>query len=122
MVATVTHVAMPPSPSPPGGHRHPAVGDSRMAGASVLAMSVQLKELRERAASSTAALRAMTAQGDEVEALVQRKRSLKPLVVELRSEVRLPAAALAPPRRAPCARGRVARLSVRAHFTRRRTR
>ena len=51
-------------------------------------MSVQLKELRERAAASTAALRAMTAQGDEVEALVQRKRSLKPLVVELRSEVR----------------------------------
>jgi hypothetical protein len=76
-----------------------------MAGASVLAMSVQLKELRERAASSTAALRAMTAQGDEVEALVQRKRSLKPLVVELRSEVRLPATAPAAHHRAPCARG-----------------
>jgi len=77
-----------------------------MSGASVLAMSVQLKELRERAAASTAALRVMAAQGDEVEALVKRKRSLKALVVELRSEVRLPAAAsAAPPARVGGARG-----------------
>ena len=69
-----------------------AGGDSRMG--SVAAMSAQLKELRERAAASTAALRGMTAQGDEVEAMVQRKRSLKPLVAELRSEVRVPSVAL----------------------------
>ncbi len=61
---------------------------------SVAAMSAQLKELRERAAASTAALRGMTAQGDEVEAIVQRKRSLKPLVAELRSEVRVPTGTL----------------------------
>jgi len=53
---------------------------------SVLAMEGQLRELRERASASTAALRALAEQGEEVEALVQRKRSLKPLVVELRSE------------------------------------
>lgn len=78
-----------------------------MAGVSVLAMSVQLKELRERAAASTALLRVMTSQGEEVEALVQRKRSLKPLVVELRSEVRLPAAAPDALRSAACARSRL---------------
>ena len=50
-------------------------------------MEGQLRELRERAAASTAALRSLAAQGEEVEAFVQRKRTLKPLVVELRSEV-----------------------------------
>jgi len=55
-------------------------------GSTVQAMQLQAQELRERAAASAAALRALVAQGEEVEALVQRKRSLKPLVVELRSE------------------------------------
>ncbi len=55
-------------------------------GSTVQAMQLQAQELRERAAASAAALRALARQGEEVEALVQRKRSLKPLVVELRSE------------------------------------
>ena len=57
-----------------------------MGSSSVIAMQGQLRELRERAAASTTTLRALAAQGEEVEALVQRKRLHKPLVVELRSE------------------------------------
>jgi hypothetical protein len=45
-----------------------------------------VQELRQRAAASTAALRELAAQGKEVEEMVQRKRTLKPWVVELRSE------------------------------------
>ena len=49
-------------------------------------MERQLEEMRERTAASSAALRALAAQGEDVEALVHRKRSLKPLVANLSAE------------------------------------
>ena len=49
-------------------------------------MERQLEEMRERTAASSAALRALAAQGEDVEALVHRKRSLKPLVADLSAE------------------------------------
>jgi SMC interacting uncharacterized protein involved in chromosome segregation len=57
-----------------------------MVGSSVQGMERQLQELQERAAASSAALRELAEQGEEVEAMVQRKRSLKPLVGDLRSQ------------------------------------